>query len=78
MMIIYLSVFILIIFLIVNSEGLTPWDVDKCRQMCFAEGETGPWFGGKDMPWKDPATTAASTFDVAGCMAQCNLDTWYS
>lgn len=75
-MILYLFIILLIIFLLIRNESfLAPWDVDKCKQFCFMKGETTPWFGG-NISWRDPSIST-TTFDVAGCMANCNLSTWY-
>ena len=55
---------------------IPPWDLEKCRERCFKRGEQIPWFGGPEGPWDDPANFPSSNYDVAGCMANCDLHTW--
>jgi len=60
-----------------QEKLVSPWDLESCRQKCFQRGEQIPWDGGPQGPWDDPANYPSSTFDVAGCMANCDLHTWY-
>lgn len=59
-----------------KEQLISPWEIQNCKLRCMNQGADLPWDGG-EYPWKDPATTDSSNFDVSGCMAQCYLESWY-
>ena len=61
-----------------EEKLIPPWDLESCHEKCFQRGQQIPWFGGPKGPWDDPANYPSSNYDVAGCMANCDLHTWYS
>jgi hypothetical protein len=79
LMLFIISFIILVIFLVcyMKKENLTPpWDIETCKLKCIEQGQEQPWNAGRT-PWHDPAMYPSSTFDVAGCLRECDLETWY-
>ena len=72
---------ILLFWLSTRQENMSipPWELETCKQRCFTKGQQIPWGAGDPRgPWSDPFNQPSATFDVAGCMAQCDRATWSS
>lgn len=78
----YLLVLIIIILCIIlfslngKERLIKPWELEKCKLTCIQQGQELPWQGGR-IPWRNADIAENATFDVAGCLRNCELATWY-
>lgn len=58
-----------------DASQIAPWQFNKCYNECVEKGVTDPWFGGPS-EHSGPNDHCKLYFDVAKCIAQCNLSMW--
>jgi hypothetical protein len=81
---ILLVLLVLVGYLALTSTAATtealidPWDLQECHAQCSDNVDVAPWFGGTFRgAANDPINKSGATFDVARCMARCNLGVWH-
>jgi len=72
--ILLLIIVVIVIATVYNRyESFLPvWDLQRCKLACQRMGTTMPWSGGIS----PHLNRDGSTFDVAGCMENCERSTW--